>query len=209
MMITVFYRQNPITHMRKSHPLILASLLIILGACKKDNTSTSNPFSTVTEIINYPASVPSTAAGSLYATSGWVYSYYANALDSAKTGSATAWFGNVYNPVYAGLVIVNGDTLVDSVSYPWGGYNPNKFSPVFSSNAVTWSVSGNSTDSIPAFNYTENTLSCYNRFKHSGCHQRRQRHYAALQNFRHLRLFVLLARWWRTTRKKRYHFYQR
>jgi hypothetical protein len=137
--------------------LLLPVLLLLVAACKKKAAGPSNPYSNVTIVGGSPIAIPATASGGLYAAKELLYFYNGNTLDSSTGGGASAWFGNATTPVYAGLIIVNGDTLADSSSYPWGAYNPVQLPPVFASNAVTWSVSGNTSDSIPAFNYTDNT----------------------------------------------------
>lgn len=143
----------------KKLPLLIPVLLLVFAACKKEQGNVINPFanSNVTEVGSSPLVIPANATGALYTQIGVNYFYSGGVLDSATGANATAWFGNIYNPVFAGQVIINGDTLVDSVSYPWGGYNPREYGPNILSNAVTWSVSGNTTDSIPAFTHTDNT----------------------------------------------------
>ena len=138
----------------KKLPLFISFLLLLWGACKKEVSS--NPFSNVTESSLYTVPIPSTAAGALYAVNNISYYYYGGTLDTLPSANGNGWFGNMNNQISGGLVILNGDTMLDSTSY--GGYfagfqnGPSQFF-----NNVSWSIGGNNANGIPAFNYTDNT----------------------------------------------------
>jgi hypothetical protein len=135
-------------------PLLISFLLVLLAACKKE--ASSNPFSNVTETSLYPVPVPSTAAGALYSVNNITYYYYGNILDTLTAANGSGWFGNKNNQASGGLVILDGDTMLDSISY--GGYFDGfNNGPYQFSNIVSWNIEGNNANGIPAFSYTDNT----------------------------------------------------
>ena len=110
--------------MNKLNYLICITVLtVFLSACKKETNNSnvtasgSNP---VSQSLGGSVSIPSGAAGALYAINNNVISTGGNATVS----SAYAWFGNYNTTVQAGAVTCNADTLSTAIpltgySYPW------------------------------------------------------------------------------------------
>jgi len=151
--------------MKKTIQLICISFLLIIGyaGCKKDNNNNvkENPLSS----LGGSVTLPSGAAGALYAIENIVYDQTAGgSLDTL--GSAFAWFNNYSSTSNAGSVTCNGDSLSTAVpfftqfSYPWYTNSGSIISGseiTFSTNPVQWIVSGNSASGIAGFNFTDNS----------------------------------------------------
>ncbi len=150
----------------KKLKLILPVLLLTLLACHKD-TNTNN---TQTQVTNHTpnggaaVTIPSGAAGAFYAINTINYNNNGSGYDTTDIGLGYAWFGNYTTTLNAGSVYVTGDSLYTNnpnlgglVNFPWYETDiTNQFT--FNGNAVTWNVQGNSANSIPAINYTDNTV---------------------------------------------------
>ena len=145
--------------------LILPVLLLTMFGCHKD-TNTNN---TQTQVTNHTpnggaaVTIPSGAAGAFYAINTINYNNNGSGYDTTDIGLGYAWFGNYTTTQNAGSVYVTGDSLYTNnpnlgclVTFPWYETDiTNQFT--FSGNSVTWNVQGNSANSIPAINYTDNT----------------------------------------------------
>jgi hypothetical protein len=144
---------------RNNLPLFVMVLVLLLGACKKDNptnNSQNNPLGD-----NAP-SLPSGAAGAMYAV-------LTNTMVQGITIPSSiplAWFGNDASTQNAGVVLCDQDTMVttdpfSNVTYPWYELSNSAFintgnQPDFTQgNTVQWFVSGSS--SVPAINYNDTT----------------------------------------------------
>jgi len=142
--------------------LMLPFLLLILAACHRDNTNNNQTQITNTSPAGVGPTIPSGAAGAFYAISMLNYNNNGSGYDSTSLGTAYAWFGSYTTTQNAGSVVANGDSLYiidpnlpSPVATPW--YEGSLFTPIFyTANPVAWGVQGNSGNSIPAFNYTDN-----------------------------------------------------
>jgi hypothetical protein len=151
--------------MNKLNYLIYITLLtVFLSACKKEpgNTNvTSSGSNPVSQALGGSVSIPSGAAGALYAINN-------NVLSGGSTttlSSAYAWFGNYSTTLQAGAVTCNTDTLSTSIpltgySYPWYESEYSLLSSgtqlIINGNAVSWIVQGSG--SVAGFTYTDNSV---------------------------------------------------
>lgn len=162
--------------MKKLSPII--PVLLLLAACHPDGPI--NNYSNVSSVnfngdillpgIIQPLAdipVPTGASGTLYALNSTCVSD-TNPGFLPSGGYAYAWFVNdTIIKKNAGLVMTGSDTLsgvittASSVYFPSSpfylyGFNSIISPPIFP-NTVSWSVQGDDTTGVPAFNHTDNT----------------------------------------------------
>lgn len=141
---------------------VLLALLTLVSACKKDddtnnnnNNNTSNPLS---QALGGSPSIPSGAAGALYAVNNYVESYDEDgALQIDQIGTAYAWFDSYITTTNAGTVSCNTTELSNSfagTSLPWY-YTIGSYLDFSSTNTANWSVAG--ANGVTGFTHTDNT----------------------------------------------------
>ena len=139
------------------------ALTAILGSCKKETSNTNNNNNTnnpLTQAIGGGPTIPSGAAGALYAVSNNIYSQGR----TTTINTAYAWFGSYTTTLQAGAVTCNADTLSTAIpfsnySYPWyeSQYSFLQGNMLtINGNSVSWIVGGSG--SVPGFIYNDNTV---------------------------------------------------
>ncbi len=142
---------------------VLLALLTMVSACKKDddtnnnnnNNNNSNPLS---QALGGSPSIPSGAAGALYAVNNYVESddgFGGTQVD--EIGTAYAWFDSYTTTTNAGIVSCNATELNSSfagTSLPWY-YTLGSFLDFSSTNTAEWSVAG--ANGVTGFTHTDNT----------------------------------------------------
>lgn len=139
----------------KSNKTFLLLLLcgFLFTSCKKDSTADANAASVDS---NGNLQVDNEADGACYAVNTRTF-LSTTGTDYYDISSSFAWFGK-QQPVSlkdAGTVSANDNELTNL-----GGYNVYMYigaDDIFPSNAINWSIAGNSTSGIAAFDYTDNT----------------------------------------------------
>ena len=141
---------------------VLLALLTLVSACQKDddtnnnnNNNNSNPLS---QALGGSPSIPSGAAGALYAVNNYVESddgFGGTQID--ELGTAYAWFDSYTTTTNAGIVSCNTTELNNTfagTSLPWY-YTLSSYLDFSGTNTAAWSVAG--ANGVTGFTYTDNT----------------------------------------------------
>lgn len=135
--------------MRKNYvTAICLAGLSILASCSK--TETTTPSSNAPSV-----SYPTDANGAMAAVKVITTQTVAGYVVPIEIGTAVAWFGSASNFKDAGTVTCDGNTL--SKSNNAYVYTPSQTSPegLSFSSSTAWAASGNSSNNINSFSYTD------------------------------------------------------
>lgn len=144
--------------MKKSF-LILSAAIIVAGgisSCSKSSTNTNNNNNSNNANSAPTVNTPANADGALAAVKVITTQTVGGYSLPFNIGTAAAWFGTTTSFKDAGNVTVDGNALTKSSNNAYV-FQPNSTNPTgldFNS-SVSWNVAGNSSNSITAFSYTD------------------------------------------------------
>lgn len=148
--------------MKKINAFALLTLVVfasLFTACKKKEAKQDPLNNPVANQVGGSPTIPSDAAGALYAINYVVVDNSSGYPDTSRYNYDYAWFNSYTSTDNAGAVTCNGDSLFtrsgfSNYSYPW--YTCIMvFANDMSTAAVNWIVQGGS--GVPTINYSDNT----------------------------------------------------
>lgn len=141
--------------MKKSFLIFSAAMIVAGGisSCNKGTTSTNTNNGNSAPSVSTPADADGAMAAVKVITTQTVAGYTL----PINIGTAAAWFGLSSSFKDAGNVTLDGNALTKASNNAYV-FQPSSSTPTgidFSSSSVTWSVTGNSSNSITGFSYTD------------------------------------------------------
>ncbi len=140
--------------MKKTILLLSAAAIVAAGisSCNKGTSSNTNNGNSAPSV-----SAPSDADGALAAVKVITTQTVAGYTLPINIGTAAAWFGLSSSFKDAGNLTIDGNGMTKSSNNAYV-FQPTTTTPTgldFSSSSVTWNVTGNSSNSITGFSYTD------------------------------------------------------